>query len=176
MVYFAANQLVRGPHQEADVSDREGKDSERYYLTYQRSVVLGLVFVVCLGAYYMLGVVLAPDDSGPRFPWGLLIAAAYVALLLILELVTLRGRLWYWRRPAERTVFNDEWIRANRSRAYQIAFWVVLGVQWPMMFVMADVPSTPVKGVIGMGMMTAMIGLATFLAAYLYYSRQPRDG
>ena len=157
------------------MSRGEGKDSERYYRTYQRSMAIGLVFIVCLAAYYMVAVVLGPD-SGLHRPWGLLIAAGYIALVLIVELVTLRGRIWYWRRPAEDRVLSDEWIRANRARAFQLAFWVVLGVQWPMMFVMASLPSRSERGVVGMGMMTAMIGVRTFLAAYLYYSRQPSDG
>ena len=157
------------------MTKREAKHSERYYLAYQRSMAVGLVFIVCLGVYYMVAVVLGPD-SGRHWPWSLLIAAAYVALLLIVELVTLGGRVWYWRRPAERTVLNDEWTRASRGRAFQTAFWVTLGVQWPMMFVMAYLPSRPERGVVGMGLMTPLIGLGTFFAAYLYYGRQPSDG
>ncbi len=154
------------------MSEREVKDSERYYLAYRRSMVVGLLFVLCLGGYYLVGLV-RPPSAGLG---GLLIVAGYLALTLIVNLVTLRGRVWHARGPGERRVLGDEWIRLNRSRAFQIAFWVMMGVQVPMMFVMAYVPSRPERGVFGMATMTMVLGLLAFFASYLYYSRQPNDG
>lgn len=159
------------------MTKREGKDSERYYRAYQRHMAVSLLFVVSLVAYNVwkiFGPVSARPPRGDLYP--LLIGAGYLVLLLIVHLVTLRGRLWSWRGPGERTVLFDEWTGTNRGRATQIAFWVVLGVQVPMMFVMAYVPSRPEQGVVGMGTLTFLLGLGTFLGAYLFYSRQPSDG
>lgn len=156
------------------MSDREAKDSERYYLAYRRSMVVGLVFVVCLGGYMLVD--LFRPASATAGLGGLLIGAGYLAFLLIVNLVTLRGRLWHNRGAGERTVMNDEWTRVNRSRAFQIGFWAMVGVQVPMMFVMAYAPSIPEKGAVGMATMTMLVGLVAFFGSFLYYSRQPRDG
>jgi len=166
--------VIRVQDEEDDVSDREVKDSERYYRTYQRGMVLGLVFVVCLAAYEVVGL-FRPASAG----WGvggLLIGAAYLVLLLIVSLVTLGGRVWKARGPSERRVLDDEWIRLSRGRGFEIAFWVMILMQWPMMFFMAYVPSRPERGVVGMGSMTILLGLMAFFASALYYSRQPSDG
>ncbi len=154
------------------MSNPEVKDSERYYRAYQRSMVLGLLFAVCLGGYNVAEL----SGGGDAGLGGLLIAAGYLALLLIVLLVTLRGRLWHARGPGERTVLNDEWVRVNRGRAFEIAFWAMIVVQVPLMLFMAVVPSRPEKGIVGMGTMTIVVGLLAFFAAFLYHSRQPSDG
>jgi hypothetical protein len=158
------------------VSKGERRDSERYYRAYQRHMAVGLIFVVCLIAFnvWRLFGYASPRPALDALP--LLIGAAFLVALLIVHLVTLRGHLWNPRGEGERTVLYDEWTRTNRGRATQVAFWVVLGVQVPMMSVMAYVPSRPEQGVVGMGTLTFLLGLGTFQAAFLYYSRQPSDG
>ncbi len=159
------------------MSDREAKDSERYYRAYRRHMVVSLLFVLTLVAFNVWKI-FWPASARPGLGvlYALLIGAGFLALLLIVHLVTLRGHLWNPRGPGERTVLYVEWIRTNRDRATHIAFWVMFGVQVPMMFVMAYVPSRPEQGVVGMGTMTFLLGFGTFLAAFLYYSRQPSDG
>ncbi len=175
IVYVGCEHLVRGSDEEADVSERAGKDSERYYRAYQRHMAAGLVFVVCLVAYNVWRF-FEPANTALQSLYSLLIGAAFLIALLIVHLVTLRGHLWNPRGAGERTVLQDEWVGRNRGRATAIAFWVMLGAQVPMTFVMAYVPSRPEQGVVGMGTMTFLLGLGTFLAAFLYYSRQPSDG
>ena len=41
--------------------------------------------------------------------------------------------------------------------------------------VMAYLTPRPEQGVVGMGTMTFLLGLGSFFAAYLYYSRQRSD-
>lgn len=149
--------------------------SERYYVVYQRSMAAGLLFVVCMSVYSVLKL-LRPASGRPELGdlVGPIIAVAYFVLLLAIQVVTLRGRLWRAREVEAQTILRDEWILANRSRAYRTAFWVMLCAQVPMMFFMAYVPPAP--SVLGMGEMTGMLGLGAFFAAYLYYSRRPSDG
>lgn len=149
--------------------------SERYYVVYQRSMVAGLLFVVCLGAYELVKV-LRPASGRPEWGdlLGLVIVAAYLVLLLVMQLVTLRGRLWRARDPEVQTILRDEWTLANRSRAFQMAFWVMVWAQVPLMFFMAVVPPQP--SVLGMAAMTMALGLGAFFATYLYHSRRPSDG
>ena len=155
------------------MSITETEQSERYYRAYQRFMAVALVFVLCLVVYNVV-MVFRPASGGiPLGPF--LIAAGSFALLLVIQLATLRGRLWNPRDSGARAVYADEWIRANRARAMQAAFCVMLGVQVPMSPVMAYLTPRPEQGVVGMGTMTFLLGLGSFFAAYLYYSRQRRD-
>lgn len=158
------------------MSESEGKPAERYYLYYRRELVLSLIFMLCLAVYFLVGLFSAAP--GRRWLVGLIISACYLVLMLALQLLTLRGRRWRVRDREARTVLGDEWLRASRSRAFQTAFWVMLGAQWPMMFVVAYAPPEPSIGssVVGMGTLTMVLGLGAFVGSYLYYSRQPSDG
>ena len=154
------------------MSDSNRKLSERYYLTYQRSVLLGLLFILVVGGYFLMKVLdPARDPSGLG---GLTIALVYLILLIAVQLATLRGRRWRGRAAEAQAVVQDEWTTKNRGRAFQTGFWVMMAAQYPLMFVMAYLPAQP--SVMGMAFMTWTAGLGAYHVSYLYFSRQQSDG
>ena len=155
------------------MSITQTEQSERYYRAYQRWMGVALVYVLSLIVYNAFKIFTPVTDGIPLAP--LVITAGAFALLLVVQLATLRGHFWNLRDPGARSVAADEWLRTNRARATLAASWVMFGVQVPMTFVMAYLPPRAEQGVVGMGVMTMLLGLGSFLAAYLYYSRQRRD-
>ena len=149
------------------------EQSERYYRAYQRWMSVGLVFVLSLIVYNVFKIFTPATGGIPLAP--LVITGVFFALLLVVQLATLQGHLWNPKDPGARSVAADEWIRANRARATLVAFWIMFGVQVPMTPVMAYLPPRAEQGVVGMGVMTMLLGLGSVLAAYLYFSRQRRD-
>lgn len=154
------------------MSDSDRKLPERYYLTYQRSVFVGLIFVLVLGAYFLMRVFRPTGDT--QGPVGPIIALVYLVLLVVVQLVTMGGRRWRGRDAEARAVLQDEWTARSRARAFQTAFWVMMAVQYPLMFVMAELPAP--RPVMGMAYTTWTVGLIAYHVSYLYFSRQQSDG
>jgi hypothetical protein len=153
--------------------ESERKETERYYLTYQRSMLLGLIFVVCLGGTFMVQV-FWPGNDGAGLLGALAVSVVYAIALFAVHRVTLGGRSWRVRDPEVQTVLRDEWTRASRNRAFRVAFLVTFWAQVPLMFIMSYLPPEP--SVPGVAWVTMTLGLATYYASYLYFSRQQNDG
>jgi len=155
------------------MSESERKDWERYYLAYQRGALVCLLSAVAVGVYF-LAVVLG-GLSGPSARSGaLVLVSLFVASLLAVSFVTLRGRLWRLSDPEARLVLRDEWTRRNWNRACRSGFAVVMWAQLPLAFLMNRVASEP--SFAGMAGLSMTLGIGAFWATYLHVGRQQGDG
>ncbi len=157
------------------MSDAEQKLSERYYVYHKRAMGLTVLMVTGMAVYNLVEVIGTDDRTRLAGLTGAtLILIVYIVSLLAVRLVTLGGRAWRVRDREVQAILHDEWMQTNLSRARQTAFWTMLLAQWPMMFFMAYVPPEP--SVVGMGILTVMLGIGAYFASYLYFSRQRSDG
>src|SRR5687767_10912325 len=115
------------------MSKLDTKPSERYFVAHQWTMVLGLIFVLALCIYNLVEV-FNPTTGGPK-PGVFLISAAFIVVLLAVQFVILRSRMWRPGDAAAQTILRDEWVLTNHTRAARTAFWVMLCAQWPMMFI-----------------------------------------
>ena len=153
--------------------ESEPKESERYYLAYQRGAAVCLIFSVAVGGYFLA--VVFGGVSGGLVPGGALTLIALFGIsLLTVHLVTLRGRLWRRRDPGTQLVLRDEWTRRNWNRACRTGFFVVMWAQLPLAFLMKRLaPEPSFSGMAGLSM---TLGVFAFFASYLYLGRQQDDG
>lgn len=152
------------------MSNSEQPESERYYLTHQRIMGLGLLFAVGMTVYVLLDLFGGPTTADG----GWIIIGVYFVGIVIVRLATLQGRRLRLRDPQFQAVARDEWVSTNRGRAAQAAFMVMLFAQLPLMKLMAEVPVE--RAAEAMGGLSVLLGLAAFFGSYLYVSRQERDG
>lgn len=155
------------------MSDSERRQSERYYLAYQRGALVCLLFTVAVGGYFLA--VVFGGVSGPLVrASALVISALFVISLLAVSFVTLRGRLWRRSDPGAQLVLRDEWTRRNWNRACRTGFVVVMWAQVPLAFLMYRLASEP--SLSGMAGLSMTLGAGAFFATYLYRGRQQGDG
>ena len=155
------------------MSESERKESERYYLAYQRGAAVCLIFSIAAGAYF-LAVVFGGVSGGFVLDGALLLVALFAISLLSVHLVTLRGRLWRRRDPGARLVLRDEWTRRNWNRACRTGFFVVMWAQLPLAFLMNRL--APAPSLSGMAGLSMTLGVVAFFSSYLYLGRQQVDG
>jgi hypothetical protein len=149
------------------------KQTERYYLAYQRGAVVGLLFgVVAAGLF--LAVLFRLMSPGLARVTALIIMALFIITLLSVHFITLRGRLWHPRAPEAQRVLRDEWTRKNWNRACRTGFFVVMWAQVPLAYFVNGLPPEP--DVPAMAALTMALGVAAFFGSYLYHSRQQGDG
>lgn len=154
------------------MSDSPRTRSERSELAFRRVMILSLVYGVCIGGYFVAGA-FGVLGEGPAWG-GLLMGAAYFIGVFIVRSVTMGALPWRRREEWLRAGCRDEWTMLNRNRAAWAAFWVMLTVQVPLMFVMANVPH--IHSLVGMAGVTMALGLSAFFGFFLYFSRLPSDG
>jgi hypothetical protein len=146
--------------------------SERYLRFSQRSMVLVLCLVLTLGALG-LAMALRPEVGSRwmvRAGWMLPIA---IPLAFGVLQRTLRGDRWRPDAPEARAILQDEWRRTNLDRALRVAFVVVLAAQVPLGLAVAHLPT--VRAVMAMAVATSVLGMATFLALFLFFGREAGD-
>ena len=154
------------------MSDSPRTRSERAELAFRRVMILSLVYGVCIGGYFVAGAFGFLGD-GPAWG-GLLLGAGYFVGVFVVRSVTLGALPWRGREGRPQPACRDEWTMLNRNRAAWAGFWVMLTVQVPLMFVMANVPQ--VHSLVGMAGVTMASGLSAFFGFFLYFSRLPGDG
>jgi hypothetical protein len=93
--------------------------------------------------------------------------------VVTLQRTTLRGDRWDPKSPEVQAVLQDEWRRASMDRAIRVAFFVILIAQIPIGLLVAPLPS--LRAVMAMATTTLTLGMATFLALFLFFSRQGQD-
>ena len=155
------------------MSETVRNQSERYYLAYQRGAGVCLLFSIATGAH-LLAVAFGGLSGGVVRDGALVLISLFVVSLLVVALVTLRGRLWRRSDPEAKLVLRDEWTRRNWSRACRIGFAVVMWAQLPLAYLMIRLaPEPSFSGMAGLSM---TLGMGAFWATYLYLGRQQGDG
>lgn len=156
------------------MTDSAEARSERYVRFSQRSLLLVLVLVLALGALG-LAAALRPE-LGARWmvQAGWMLPIAIVIAVGALQRTTLRGARWRPDAPEAQAVLRDEWRRASMDRALRVAFVVVLVAQVPLAVLLAPLPS--LRAVLAMAVATSVLGLAAFLALFLFFGRERTDG
>lgn len=155
------------------MNESERQESERYYLAYQRGALVSLLFAVAVGVYF-LAVVLGGLSGPPARSGALILMGLFVASLLAVSFITLRGRLWRRSDPEARLVLRDEWTRRNWNRACRSGFAVVMWAQLPLAFLMNRLASEP--SFAGMAGLSMTFGVGAFFATYIIVGRQQGDG
>lgn len=155
------------------MGESEGMEVESYYLVYQRGALVCLISAAVAGLYF-LAVALGGLGRPPAGSDALVLLSLFVASLLAVSFVTLRGRLWRRSDPEARLVLRDEWTRRNWNRACRSGFAVVMWAQLPLAFLMNRLASEPsFEAMAGLSM---TLGIGAFFATYLYVGRQQVDG
>lgn len=146
---------------------------ERYLRFSQRSMVALLLITLILGGL-CLAMALRPGDA-PRWMTSsiTLLPILFAIAVVSLQRATLRGDRWDPRSPEVRAVLEDEWRRTSMDRAIRVAFFVVLIAQIPIGLLVAPLPS--LRAVMAMATTTLTLGMATFLALFLFFSRLGQD-
>ena len=146
---------------------------ERYLRFSHRSMVALFIITLVVGGL-CLTMALRPGDT-PRWMTSLvaLLPTAIAIGVVTLQRATLRGDRWDPRSPEVQAVLQDEWRRTSMDRAIRVAFFAVLIAQIPIGLLVAPLPS--LRAVMAMATTTLTLGMATFLALFLFFSRQGRD-
>jgi hypothetical protein len=146
---------------------------ERYLRFSQRSMVALLLITLILGGL-CLAMALRPGDAPRWVTSSITLLPIVLAIgIMTLQRSTLRGDRWDPRSPEVRAVLEDEWRRTSMDRAIRVAFFVVLIAQIPIGLLVAPLPS--LRAVMAMATTTLTLGMATFLALFLFFSRQGQD-
>lgn len=156
------------------MSDSEETRAERYLRFSHGSMIVTLVLVLALGTI-CVGTALEPGVGSrwmARSGW--MLAVAIAIAVVTLQAATLRGERWNPNAPEAIAIAHDEWRRTNMDRAMRVAFVVVIGAQLPLALLLTRLPS--LRAVMAMAGATATLGMATFIALYLFLGRQGRDG
>lgn len=148
-------------------------ESERYYLTHQRMMGVGLLFALSLGVYLL--VAFFGETIGDGAVGGWIIIGGYFVGIVAVRGATLGRRRLRLRDPQLQAVASDEWVRANLVRAQQTAFWVLLYAQGPLMYATRQLPAERSVAEAMCGLSIAL-GFGAYFGAYLVFSRQPSDG
>jgi hypothetical protein len=156
------------------MNESEQSRAERYLRFSHGSMIVALVLVLALGVI-CVGIAFEPL-AGSRWMArsGWMLAVAIAIAVVTLQAATLRGDRWNPDAPEARAIAHDEWRRTSMDRAMRVAFVVVIGAQLPLALLLLRLPS--IRAVTAMAAATATLGLATFIALYLFMSRQGRDG
>lgn len=146
---------------------------ERYLRFSHRSMVALFIITLVVGGL-CLTMALRPGDT-PRWMTSLvaLLPTAIAIGVVTLQRATLRGDRWDPRSPEVQAVLQDEWRRTSMDRAIRVAFFTVLIAQIPIGLLVAPLPS--LRAVMAMATTTLTLGMATFLALFLFFSRQGQD-
>jgi len=146
---------------------------ERYLRFSHRSLVALFIITLVVGGL-CLAMALRPGDT-PRWMTSLvaLLPIAIAIGVVTLQRTTLRGDRWDPKSPEVQAVLQDEWRRASMDRAIRVAFFVILIAQIPIGLLVAPLPS--LRAVMAMATTTLTLGMATFLALFLFFSRQGQD-
>lgn len=147
--------------------------AERYLRYSRRGMVAVLSLTVVIGCA-LLAVAVAPDGLIARWMPRLSATLPVVITLVVGVLVTtLRGDRWDPNAPEARVILEDEWRRANMSRALRGAFVVVVAAQAPLGLWLSRLPAP--RGALAMATATMTLGLATLSALFLFFDREGRD-
>jgi hypothetical protein len=144
--------------------------AERYLRFSQSGMIVTLVLVLALGGI-CIAMAFSPDGGAARWMSrsGWLLAVAIAIAVVMLQTATLRGERWKPDAPEARAIAGDEWRQANMNRAMRAAFLILLVAQLPLALLLARLPS--LRAVMAMAAATATLGLASFIALYLFLSR-----
>lgn len=111
----------------------------------------------------------------PQVPQAL---PALIAFGIIVLAVGLRssagGRRWSPKSPVTQAVLQDEFRQANIARAERGALFAVLLGQVPLAVLLRSVPGA--QAVFDMAIGTLCLGVAAFLALFLFFDREQRHG
>lgn len=146
---------------------------ERYLRFSHRSLVALFIIMLVVGGL-CLRMALTPGDT-PRWMTSLvaLLPTAIAIGVVTLQRTTLRGDRWDSTSPEVQAVLQDEWRRVSMDRAIRVAFFVILIAQIPIGLLVAPLPS--LRAAMAMATTTLTLGMATFLALFLFFSRQGQD-
>lgn len=151
-------------------STKSATDQMELFLRFsRRGLVVVLLAILLLGAT-VLGMAFWPNSAlaewPARMPWlfPILIVIAVVALR-----TSLRGRRWDSGSPEVKVIQQDEFRRANLSRAQRAAFVVVLVAQAPLGLLLVHLP-TP-QALTAMAGTTVTLGMATLITLFLFFNR-----
>lgn len=144
--------------------------SERYLRFSRRSMTVLLLLVLAMGSMCVAMAFRPVSTVWPHAMVPLWIVS--IALAVGLQR-TLGGDRWDPRVPEVRAIVEDEWRRSNMERARRAAFVVVLASQLPLGLLLESLP-TP-RAVMAMAAATITLGLATLIALFLYFDRDPAD-
>jgi hypothetical protein len=156
------------------MTDPTDNPSESLVRFSRRSMGALLVMVLFIGLG-TLAMTLWPDAAASRrvehAPW--LFPVGTVVLFTALRLTLFRGQRWDPRSPEAKAILNDELRQTSLSRASRTALLVVLVAQLPLglLFgILADLPA--MRATLAMVESTIMLGMATFIALFLFFDRE----
>jgi hypothetical protein len=149
------------------------EQTEQYYVAYQRSAVVGLLFGMVAAGLFLAALFRLMSPGLARVT-ALIIIALFIVTLLSVHFITLRGRLWHPRAPEAQRVLRDEWTRKNWNRACRSGFYVVMWAQVPLAYFVNGLPPEP--DVPALAALTMALGVTAFFGSYLFHSRQQGAG
>lgn len=139
----------------------------------RRSMAAMLVIISGLGAM-ALGTTLWPEGPASR----LMAQAAWVYPIAIVLLgaalrATLRGKSWDPRSPEAKAILNDELRQASIHRSSRAALIAVLAAQLPLSLLFGTLPPvSAIRTALAMAEATITLGMATFIALFLFLDRE----
>lgn len=140
----------------------------------RRALATVLFMILAFGAT-VLGRTLWPDSVlamwPSRLPW-------LLPVLTVLAVVAMRsmlhGRVWDPNSREVKMLQQDEFRRANLSRAQRATLIIVLVLQIPLGLLFAHLPAT--RAVTAMGLTTIMLGMVVLIALFLFFDRELSNG
>ena len=157
------------------MQDTALRPTERYLRFTDRSMLALLFFTVALGGG-CLSMAIWPDNLVARLigyaPW--VVAIAITVIGLGIRKATLGTTRWSSADAEADAVLNDEFRRMSMDRAVRVAFGIVMVAQIPLGLLLFQLPSF--RAVMAMAAATVTLGLATLIAVFLYFHREPADG
>lgn len=138
----------------------------------RRSMAAMLVIVPGFGAI-ALAMTLWPEGAASR----LMAQAAWVYPIAVVLLgaalrATLRGKSWDPRSPEVKAILNDELRQDSLNRSSRTALIVVLIAQLPLALLFGALPVSPTRTALAMAVATITLGMATFIALFLFLDRE----
>jgi len=148
----------------------ESRSSEVFLRFSHHKMMVFLFAVVILGG---IGLCLVLLPTGPAWRTVSRISLIPLAIAIILiAMMTVRGRRWPSSAPEVEVVMRDEWRRMNLDRATRLALIVTLIAEYPLALLFGfGLDLAPPRPAFAMAFSTITLALTTQIGAFLYFDR-----